>query len=72
MMKAIQDKFTAELNTHGITAEVTFCRSDMFSILVDDVAQFERAKKIVTAIPAVAFDSESRDVECGNVAFFRF
>lgn len=72
MIAAIQTKFAAEFKRNGIEAEVTFCRADMFSILVDQVEQFERAKAIVAAIPTVAFDSEDRDAELGNVAFYRF
>lgn len=72
MLQIIQNKFADELKRNGIEAEVTFFRSDMFSILVDQTEQFERAKTIVGAIPTVAFDSEAGDEECGHVAYYRF
>lgn len=72
MMKMIEAKFAAELQKHGITAEITFCRTDMFSVLVDDAAQFEKAKRILAGIPLAVFDGEDRDEECGHVAYYRF
>lgn len=72
MLKNIKNQFAAELKKQGITAEVTFCRTDMFSILVDDAEQFEIAKSIISRVPGVSFDGEDRDDECGNVAFYRF
>lgn len=70
--KNIENMMTAKLKKDGITAEVTFCRADMFSILVEDLAQFERVKAIFAQVSSVQFDSEDRDAEVGNIAFYSF
>ena len=70
--KNIENMMTAKLKKDGITAEVTFCRVDMFSILVEDLAQFERVKAIFSQVPSVQYDSQDQDDEVGYIAFYSF
>lgn len=72
MLQNIQTMMAAKLRKDGINAEVTFCRDDMFSILVEDAAQFEKAKALFAAVASVRFDSEDRDPELGNIAYYYF
>lgn len=72
MLEKIKAGMEAELQKQGIKAEITFCRTDMFSVLVDDATQFEKAKRILAGLAVATFDSEDRDDECGHVAYYRF
>lgn len=72
MLDELKTMMAAKLRKDGITAEVTFCRSDMFSILVEDAAQFKRVKAIFAAVPSVRFDSEDSDEEIGHIAYYHF
>lgn len=72
MLEKIQAGMEAELKNQGITAEITFCRTDIFSVLVDDGGQFEKAKRILAGLKVAMFDSEDHDEECGHVAYYRF
>jgi hypothetical protein len=72
MIENLQDIMVAKLRKDGISAEVTFCRDDMFSILVEDSAQFVKAKALFAQVGNVRFDSEVRNEEIGNIAYYRF
>lgn len=71
-LSQIAQQFGRALQAYGVSAEITFCRTDMFSVLVDDASQLETAKAVISQVHGVAFDSEDRDPECGSVAYFRF
>jgi hypothetical protein len=71
MLNEIQNMMAAKLRKDGIAAEVTFCRDDMFSILVEDAAQFQQAKAIFDQVPTVRFDSEDCDEEIGHIAYYK-
>lgn len=60
------------LQSNGVSAEITFCRANMFSVLVDDQAQFEKAKATMALVSNAKFDSEDMDPECGNIAYYTF
>lgn len=70
MLETIKAQMEQALAADGITAEVTFCRSNMLSVLVDDEAQFERAKRIMSR--AATLESEDRDPEFGFIAYYLF
>jgi hypothetical protein len=72
MLKTIQTQMAAALAKRGIVAEVTFCRVDMVSVLVEGTEQFEAMKRVIAQVPTLAFDSEDRDPICGHIAFFKF
>lgn len=72
MLDAVKKMMEAKLRKDGIAAEITFCRIDMFSILVEDNRQFDRMKVLLGNIPTAFYDSEDRDPEIGNIAFYRF
>jgi hypothetical protein len=71
-LKSLEKLMAAKLDLEGITAEVTFCREDMFSILVEDAAQFEKAKALFALVPTARFDSEVQDDEVGHVAYYSY
>jgi hypothetical protein len=71
-LKQIQTQMQAALKKSGVTAEITFCREDMFSVLVDDAEQFAKAKRIIALMESATFDSEDMDPECGNIAYYTF
>lgn len=72
MLEHVKKMMEAKLAIDGIAAEITFCRSDVFSVLVDDDVQFERLKALLHKIPTATFDSEDRDPEIGNIAYYRY
>lgn len=71
-IKQIQRNMAAALLANGVSAEITFCRADMFSVLVDDGSQFEKAKDVMARVSNAKLDSEDRDEECGNIAYYTF
>lgn len=72
MITDVKNLMAAKLRKDGINAEVTFCRDDMFSVLVEDAAQFKKVKAIFAAVPTVRFDSEETDKEIGHIAYYYF
>ena len=72
MLADVKKMMEAKLSKDGIAAEITFCRSDMFSVLVEDDAQFDRLKVLFGNMPTAFYDSEDRDPEIGNIAFYHF
>jgi hypothetical protein len=72
MRNDVKKMMEAKLRRDGIAAEITFCRDDMFSVLVEDGGQFDRLKMLFGNIPSAVYDSEDRDPEIGNIAFYRF
>jgi len=73
MLLALQQKIARVLLlAHGICAEIAFCRTDTFSVLVDDQIQFRKAKDVMAFVGNVKFDSEDRDDDCGHIAYYMF
>lgn len=72
MQNDVKKLMEAKLCKDGIDAEITFCRDNMFSVLVEDNAQFDRLKVLFGNIPTAFYDSEDRDPEIGNIAYYRF
>jgi hypothetical protein len=72
MLDDVKKLMEAKLDKDGIAAEITFCRKDMFSVLVEDGGQFDRLKVLFGNMPSAFYDSEDRDPEIGNIAFYRF
>lgn len=72
MLKMIAARMESEFKKHGITAEITFISASSFSLLVEDAAQFQAAKKIVAMLNTVQFESEVADDECGHFAYYNF
>jgi hypothetical protein len=67
----IKARMEAEFARQGVTAEVTFISSKMFSILCDDAAQFAKAKAMMKAANQW-LDSEECDDEIGHCAYYNF
>lgn len=70
MLTDIQNMMAAKLRKDGIVSEITFIRDNMFSVMVDDFEQFERAKAIFAQVKTVRFDSEDCDPELGCIAYY--
>jgi hypothetical protein len=68
----LQNMMASALLANGISAEITFCRANMFSVLVDNAQQFESAKGVLARVANAKFDSEDRDEECGHIAYYTF
>lgn len=62
----------SQLLKDGITAEVTFARADMLSVLVDDLNQFHRMIYVMSLISTATFISSEEDDELGNIAYYKF
>jgi hypothetical protein len=71
-LNQIQAQMASALLARGVSAEITFINACMFSVLVDDAAQFEAAKEIMAQVRAATFDSQDVDPECGSIAYYRF
>ena len=70
-LNQIKAKMEQQFSREGVTAEVTFISSTMFSVLCDDGAEFVKAKQILDAA-GQDYDSEDCDEECGFCAHYRF
>lgn len=68
-IKAAMEK---QLLREGITAEVTFARADMISVLVDDLNQFHHMLYVMSLISTATFISSEEDDELGNIAYYKF
>lgn len=71
MLDSIKFKMEATFANEGIIAEVTFARSDMFSIFCEDATNYAKAKELMAKANQV-FDGESCDDEIGFVAYYTF
>jgi len=72
-IKQIESKFAAQLARDGVTAEITFCHANMFSLCVMAADQFAKAKQILAKLGNAKFDSEDcSDPECGFFAYYQF
>lgn len=71
-MEKIQQMMARALEAHDIKADFTFCRRDMVSVAVEDATQFADAKRILSFVPGLKFDSETSDDECGHFAYYTF
>jgi hypothetical protein len=71
-IKEIENNFQQALLKDGVMAEVTFCRDNMFSVLVDSIEEFIKAKGIISIVSGAIFDGEDCDPECGNIAYYKF
>ena len=70
MIKTIANKMEQALKCNGITAEITFCRGNMFSVFCENAADFLKAKNILSM--SAKFDSEDCDPEVGFFGYFAF
>ena len=71
-LKQIQVQMAKALEKHGITAEITFCRTNMLSVFVEAPKQYADAKAVMAQVTALTFDSEDVEPGMGSVAFYTF
>jgi preprotein translocase subunit SecD len=71
-MKQIEKQFVDQLKKHGIEAEISFIRDDEIAVEVADKHQFDAAKKILSKVPNLKFNTEDHDPELGFIAWYKF
>lgn len=68
----------ARLKTIGVSAYITFCRTDMFSIATETREAHIKVRAVFDRVRGIVFDSESTDhiddfdADMGYYSYYRF
>lgn len=70
-LKAIAAQMEQTFSAEGIHVEVTFCRTDMFSIACLNETDLTRARAVLSRVSNARLDDIEIDGECGAFAYYR-